>query len=77
MVRYIQVSPRGFSNETYIAMGTAEQVRKLNEIVNNNPERWARPILESSPEVRAIKREAKRYGEPLTSLIVQITGGTK
>lgn len=65
---YMQISPRGFANETYIVVGSLTAIETASSIINDDVSAWARRLPESSSEVRRAKRDAERYGDPIPTL---------
>lgn len=69
--RFIEISPRGFANETFVRWGTLQQVAEAHQIINDDVNAWATVRPASHPVVRAAKREELRFGRD--AAIQQIT----
>ncbi|MEO7716477.1 MAG: hypothetical protein ABIY70_09755 [Capsulimonas sp.] len=75
MSTYIKISPRGFTNETVIYHGTAQEVAAAKSIINNHASAWAERIAASHPDVRRVKRLAENgSGAPIPMLTEGIVG---
>lgn len=61
-VRYIKISPRGFSNETFIARGTAAEIAAVDDLYADDVSAWAAPVKASHPDVRKAIADERRYG---------------
>lgn len=68
MNAYLRISPRGFSNETYIVVGTPAAVEVASSIINDDVSAWAVRVPERHPEVQRAKREALIWNKPVERL---------
>ncbi|BDI30558.1 hypothetical protein CCAX7_26090 [Capsulimonas corticalis] len=60
MNAYIEISPRGFSNETELYIVTPAQIAVALPIINDHRNAWARRVSASSGIVRRAKRLANK-----------------
>jgi hypothetical protein len=69
LTAYIEISPRGFSNETELFAATPAQIAVALNIINDHRNAWARRVLASSKVVRKAKRMAdKPWGAAIPAL---------
>lgn len=67
-IAYLQISPRGFANETYIVAGSRAAVDVAQGIINDDVSAWARRLPASDQNVRRAKREADIFGQQVERL---------
>ncbi len=67
-MRYILISPRGFSNEYFIARGSKAACAAAVEIVNNDPNAWAEIVPVTHVGVRDALRDQRMYGLRIETL---------
>jgi len=65
---YIQISPRGFRNETTVYRGTVEQVEAALDVINNHRNAWARRISGNHTYARSARYRASLRGETVPEL---------
>jgi len=65
---YIEISPRGFANETLVLCGTKAEVEAVSKSYDNNPNAWAIPRPASYPAVRAAKAYAAKWGYDMSPI---------
>ncbi|BDI33975.1 hypothetical protein CCAX7_60260 [Capsulimonas corticalis] len=73
MTAYIEISPRGFSNETELYTATPAQIAVALDVINEHRNAWARRVSASSGVVRKAKRLAEKpLGMPIPQLIEDV-----
>ncbi len=61
-MRYIRISPRGFTNETAIygiaGKGSKAALARLQSAIDNNVNAWCQPTPATDAEIRRTRRQA-------------------
>lgn len=68
MNAYLEISPRGFANETFIVVGSHAAIATAESIINDDVSAWANRLCSASPKLRAAKRNAEKWGQPIERL---------